>query len=453
MNIIQGFVKIPKLSDNAPNKVAPFGELSPISLTFSRNIKYFALPDTNPDVELVTFKTVNSVDEDIDVPDAISTIMITLSDWVYTQSVNKAIPEDANITAFKQSITSEFSNVINSYGLEVPIYNVNVGEILNTPIGGERMPDYISFQFNDNGKEYSFKLWFNDSRFQLQYLYYDIVVLPPVGVIDSLNDTTAQVSTILSGVSKSQIINQTNTVTQDNPATRLYPITLRWHNPENSTSVLDTEWVAVIYGKAGIDNDAVKDAIRTYISTNSGLTNWTSIYPDLYAESEFIIIPFWDQLATPENGYDEGLYKSIVSKDDLARIEQQKVPVSYNSVTDFEAYKNEHLMVGASSYRCIMFYTLGNPNNTGGKFNLGLLYPDYMNISTSSPDFSRLTRRTQDFVIQLNEALHKAREYTREKPLPVGYALSIKANREYLGFDYDGYTFYIQTRLGYMKNN
>ena len=453
MNIIQGFIKIPLMTNNTPGIVAPFGELSPISLTFSRDVKMFASPTLYPTVELVTFKSVDITSSAIELPETMTNACLAIASWIYSQSKAKQIPANTQLTAFKQALVSEFSAVIDSYGLPTPISQVEIGEIMTTPNVGERLPDYVAFRINDGVKPYSIKFWFNDAKFQLQYLYYDMVVLPPLGVIDSLNGTTAQISTLLSGVTKTQIINQMNAVTQDNPATTVYPIKLRWHNPSNKTSILDTEWFVVIYGKAGIDSDAVKDAIRTHIAANTGNSNWTSIYPDLYAESEFIIVPFWDQLATADNGYDEGLYRTAINKETLKRIEQTKVPATYNTVTDFEAYKSLYLVTASSSYRSLMFYALGNPNNSGGFFSFIYLFPDYMDISTSSPDFSRLTLKTQGFVVQLNEALHKAREFTRSKAVPTGYTLTVKANREYLGFDYEGFTYHIQTRLGYRKNN
>lgn len=453
MNIIQGFIKIPEISNNSPGVTAPFGELSPISMTFSRNIKNFAIAATYPAVEFVSFRSVDIASNNIEVPEAMAKVCLSVGNWTYNQSKAKTIPANTQKTAFELAITTEYRAVINSYGLPTPVTRVEVGEILDTGTAGSRMPDYISFKIVDDQKEYTMKLWFNDAKFQLQYLYFDMVILPPVGYVDGLNNTTANVSTLLNGITKTQVINQINAVTLEQPATTIYPISLKWHNPLNATSKLDTEWFAVIYGKAGIDNDAVKDAIRTHISENSGVNNWTSIYPDLYAESEFVIIPFWDQLSTPDNGYDEGLYRTAINKENLARIELQKIPNSYNTVTDFVTYKNLYLVAAASSYRALMFYALGNPNNSGGVFSFLHLYPDYMDISTSSPDFSRLNVKTQGFVIKLNEALHKAREYTQAKPVPVGYSMSIKANREYLGFDYEGFTYYIQTRTGYMKNN
>lgn len=453
MNIIQGFIKIPEISNNTPGVTAPFGELSPIAMTFSRNLKNYALPALYPSVEFVSFRSVDIASNNIEIPDALAKVCISVGDWTYNQSIDKAIPVNGQKTAFEQAITSEYNAVINTYGLPTPLLLVSVGEILDTPVAGSRMPDYITFKMVDDTKEYTVKLWFNDEKFQLQYLYFDMVVIPPVGYVDSLNNTTANVSTLLNGITKTQVINQINAITTINPATTVYPITLRWHNPVNTTSTLETEWFAVIYGKAGIDNDAVKDAIRTHIAENSGIFNWTSIYPDLYAESEFVIVPFWDQLSTPDNGYDEGLYRTGVTKSNLERIELQKLPSSYNTVTDYTAYKKLYLVSAASSYRSLMFYALGNPNNSGGYFSFLQLFPDYMDISTSSPDFSRLTVKTQGFVVKMVDALHKAREYTQAKPVPVGYSMSIKSNREYLGFDYEGFTFYIQTRTGYMKNN
>ena len=453
MNIIQGFIKIPALADNVPQAIAPFGELSPISSTFTRDMRNFALPTEFPAVEFVSFKAVDINSNPLVIAPVISRLCIAVGAWVFNQSQDKQIPTNNEKANFVQSLTSEFASVINSYALAAPIIGVEVGAIIDTTTPGIRFPDYVAFKFNDDVKPYTIKLWFSDAKFQIQYNYYDIVILPPVGAIESLNSTTAQVSTLLASLTKTQIINQINVVTKDNPATTIYPIRLRWHNPANKTSTLETEWLAVIYGKAGIDNDAVKDSIRTYISNNSSNTNWTSIYPDLYAESEFVIIPFWDQLSTPDNGYDEGLYRTAINLTNLKRIETQKLPGSYNTVTDFEDYKNKHLVVSSSSYRAIMFYSLGNPNNLGGVFNLLQLFPDYMDISTSSADFSRLKLKTQNFVILLTEALHKAREYNQNKGVPNGYSMSIKGNREYLGFDFEGFTYYVQTRLGYLKNN
>lgn len=453
MNVIQGFIKIPEIANNTPQAVALFGELSPISTTFTRDMRNFVLPEKHPGIEFVSFRSVDIASEPITIQPVISGVCIAIGSWVHNQAKSKQIPVNSDKLTFIQALTAEFASVINSYGLPTPIKSVEIGEILPSQTPGVRYPDFVAFRIDDDTKQYSIKLWFSDSRFQLQYNNYEIVVLPPVGAIDSLNGTTAQVSTLLTSLSKSQIINQINAVTKDHPATTVYPIRLRWHNPVNVTSTLETEWLAVIYGKAGIDNDAVKDAIRTYISDNSSNTNWTSIYPDLYAESEFIIIPFWDQLSTPDNGYDEGLYRTAVNLENLKRLELQKIPVAYNTVTDFDDYKKHNLVIASSSYRALMFYSIGNPNNEKGIFSILQLYPDYMDISTSSPDFSRLMVKTQNFIIMLNEALHKAREYNENKGVPLGYSLSVKGNREYLGFDYEGFTYYVQTRLGYLKNN
>ena len=451
MYIVQGFLRIPQISDNSNGVTAPFGELSPTSWTFSRSIKNYSNATKAASVEFVSFKSVDETNKDTVIPPFISDTIVTMGQWIHTQSKKSAIPSNQQLATFVQAITTEFSNLTNTYGLPAAVTNVQVGEILDTPIAGQRMLDYVAFELKDNTKIFSIKFWFNDKRFALQYPYYEMVVLPPVGSVDALNGTTADVSNLLNGITKTQIVNQITAVTRDYPATYIYSINLRWHNPNNPTSTLETEWFVVVYGQAGIDRDVVKDSIRTYIAANSGVTIWTSIYPDLYAESEFIIIPFWSEVATIDNGYDEGLYRSAVAKYRMEEIENKQIPTSYNTVTDFAAYKRQYLVTCSTNYRSILFYALGNPNNTGGKFSLLHLYPDYMDIPTTSPDFNRLSTKTQGFAIKLNEAFHVAREYNRTKPIPTDYALSTKSNREYIGFDYDGFTFYILTLAGFMK--
>lgn len=451
MYIVQGFLRIPQISDNSNGVTAPFGELSPTSWTFSRSIKNYSNATKAASVEFVSFKSVDETNKDTNIPAFISDTIVTMGQWIHTQSKKSAIPSNQQLITFVQAITTEFSNLTNTYGLPAAVKNVQVGEILDTPIAGQRMPDYVAFELKDDKKIFSIKFWLNDKRFAVQYPYYEMVVLPPVGFVDALNGTTADVSNLLNGITKTQIVNQITAVTRDYPATYIYSINLRWHNPNNPTSTLETEWFVVVYGQAGIDRDVVKDSIRTYIAANSGVTIWTSIYPDLYAESEFIIIPFWSEVATIDNGYDEGLYRSAVPKYRMEEIENKQIPTSYNTVTDFAAYKRQYLVTCSTNYRSILFYALGNPNNTGGKFSLLQLYPDYMDIPTTSPDFNRLSTKTQGFAIKLNEAFHVAREYSRTKPIPTGYALSTKSNREYIGFDYDGFTFYILTLAGFMK--
>lgn len=453
MKIIQGFVNIPDLANNEKGKIAPFGEISPKSLTFSRTIKNFSNSATSPYVEIITFKTVNENSADIDVPDFVSRTAIQVGNWVYVQSKEDNIPEPSNKNAFKQALLGEFTDLTNSYGLPTSMITADMGDILTIPGTSRRLIDWVSFTLIDDGDEYTIKLWFSDYKFQLQYTYYELVVLPPIVNIDSFNQTTPDVATLLASITTNQVLNKINEVTEDNPATTTYTLPLRWHNPKNPLSTLDTMWYVVVYGKAGIDNDAVKDAVRTYISLNTKLTLWSSIFPDLYAESEFIFIPMWDQFSTPETGYDEGLYRSGVTLRELNRIKRDKIPRSYNTVADFDTYMNDNLIVLSVPYRAMLCICLGNPNNTGSKFNLFNIYDDYMNINPDSPDFNRLKTSTQEFIIKIAQAMHKARAWGPSKPLPVGYSLSIKQNREFIGFDYEGYKYFIMTRHGYLKDS
>ena len=55
-------------------------------------------------------------------------------------------------------------------------------------------------------------------------------------------------------------------------------------------------------------------------------------------------------------------------------------------------------------------------------------------------------------MLLLLDTLEMARNYTLNTVLPSGYTKANKSNREYIGFDYEGFTYYVLTRLGYLKN-
>ena len=47
--------------------------------------------------------------------------------------------------------------------------------------------------------------------------------------------------------------------------------------------------------------------------------------------------------------------------------------------------------------------------------------------------------------------MNKARLFDINKGIPEGYTLATKGAREYIGFDYEGFTYYVLTRSGYLK--
>lgn len=443
MYTLNAFVEIPALSNNAIEQIGKFGELSVKARTFSKDIRNFVDKSTYPNLELTTFSILDEASRPmINPPEALTNTALALSNFLYTQYSNNAIPLPSSEATLVNALGSEFSM----------IRNVLIGDIIESGIPGKRLIDYVRYDTVIDSKIWRCTLWFSDAKFRLQYPLYDIVVIPPLGDIARLIDTPATVIEALGSITVDYVINRMAAITKEHSSTTVYTHTIKWHDPAGTMARIDTKWTVVIYGSAGNDLDLIKDAIRKYLSDNSTSDKWPKIFPDLYSENEFLLMPFWGLLATPTDGYDDGLYSSQVNMSDIDMQADRLIPSSFLSVIDREILKKKYLGIMASNYRGINIMTIGNPNNVDAKVLFKDMYPDYMSVSSDKPDFARMSNLTQEFVLKLLETLELARNYTLNSTLPSGFAKATKANREYVGFDYEGFTYYVLSRMGYLKD-
>lgn len=441
MREFSAFVAIPSIADNVSGKVGLFGELSATARTFTKDMRNFDNPTSYPGIELVGFKLADEEDVPIDTPnDALISTALNLSYFLYTQYRNNEIPLNSSKATLVSAIAAEYTS----------IYNVVIGNILNSATAGKRLVDYVRYDHLVDNNVYRVTLWFSDSAFRTQYPHYHIDVIPPVGDIDRLRAAPADVALAIKSVNVNYVINRLRTITTDYKQTTAEVKSIRWHDPNGSDTKFDTTWTVVIYGNAGNDNDIIKDAIREYIANNSEVERWDDIFPELYSENEFIIMPLWNRLAT-NSGSDDGIYLSINSVGIITAETRRLIPQSYIDNSGIQALINERLEVMSTSYRGIQLLAAGNPNNIGQKFYLSQMFPDYLDVSTDKPDFARMSTNTQNFVITLLDVLHYARTYTSGSVLPTAYTRAVKGNRTYIGFDYNGFTYYVLTRAGQLK--
>ena len=443
MNTLNAFVEIPALANNAIEKIGIFGELSVKARTYTKDIRNYVDKSAYPSIELTTFAILDEKSVPIPTPpEDLTNTALSVSNFLYTQYSNNAIPLTPSKPTLVNAVAAEFSN----------LRNVRIGDILNSESPGKRLIDYIRYDITIDSKLWRVTLWFSDAKFRLQYPLYDIVVIPPLGDIARLIDTPAMVIEALSSITVDYTINRIAAITNEHSATTVYTHTLRWHDPLGGSARADTKWTVVIYGSAGNDLDLIKDAIRRYLSDNSTSDKWPVIFPDLYSENEFLLMPLWGMLATPTEGYDDGLYSSLINAHDIDLQAARLIPASFMGVVNLDTLKQKYLGVMATTYRGIMVMNMGNPNNVGSKIVFKDMYPDYMAVSTDRSDFARMSSITQEFVLKFLETLEIARNYTLNSTLPSGYTKATKANREYIGFDYEGFTYYVLTRIGYLKD-
>lgn len=432
MNSIKGFSSLPSLADNSPGQIALFGELSTVSETFSRYKSNYANPALYPGVEFIGFTTKNDIGSQITLNGTVSGHILQVMHWVYGQYNASAIPSNANKATFINSLVAEFPDMT----------LVSINEILNGSLS-QRMPDYIQWTFSDGGTDNSIKVWFSNSRFESQYDDYEIIVIPPVSVINQLNSNTAVVAALVAARTISEFTTQLAIANGGIPQTLIANLPLVWNDPVTVGATMTTNWSAVIYGAAGNDNDKIKAAVREYIANNSVLTVWPTIYPALYAENEFIVIPMWVDIASPESGLDVAMYRAATKAGLVFSRATTHVPSSYGSAIALPLFLNSNLEVASAFWRSINFLVVGNPNNMGGVYSFNQKFPDYMNLQPSSTDWGRLSVLTRNFIVKLNDALEKALTLTQISAVPVGYSRVVKSSKVYLSFTYGGFNYLV----------
>lgn len=440
MNNVKGFVAIPELANNNDGVTAAFGELSTYAQSFSRH-KGNYVATAKPDVELVTFSSKDGANAYHVLPDAVALHVLSVGQWIRDQYTTDMIPLNTSKAAFITGLEAEFPT----------ISNTAIGELVAGATALKNMPDYIQWEYTHvaTSTTYTFKVWFIDSRFRGQYDEYEIVVIPPVTVVDDLNNNTATVSALLDSLTAFSIVQKIQTVVGTNPPTLVKPKNYQWHDPTLTASTLPSTWTMVIYGAAGDNADNIRQAVLDYIAANSALGVWPTIYPDLYTENEFVVMPLWENIAIPASGLDYGLYSPVANPTTYAAIATLFLPASYASSVVLATYLNLYLNSAAAFYRSVGFLALGNPNNSGGVFSFLQKFPDYMLLPTLDPDFARMELNTQQFIIKLNEAFNHAFEMTPTSTVPVGFSRVLRDTKIYTAFDHDGTTYLVLTKYTY----
>lgn len=442
MNIIQGFVGIPSLVNNSTGLVAKFGELSQHAQSFTRDFRTYSDKVLYPQIEIHTLTTIDETQSPIPLDSTITGRMLNVANWIYTQYNTGSTPMNRAKTTFEEAIATEFPFT----------RKVRVGELMATDIASKRLPDMVFFETEYDGDVFQVTLWFNDSRLRTQYMYHHIEIIPPVDDVNRLIGPLAEVAVSLNAVKVQAITNRINQYNTQHKVTSILTMPLTWQDPTNPKGKLLTEWTLIIHGNAGSDTDAMKSAIRDYLEQNTNYDRWMDLFPGLYSANEFIIIPFWGNLASLNPTYDDGQYTTMATIDQVKAHRAKYIPNSYRYGSNAEAFLDSNMVLSSAFYRTMFFMAVGNPANKEEAYNIMSLYPDYQAVSTESVDFARMSVKTQNFVLKLNEVMNLARTYDPNKGLPQGVVtLATKSSREYLGFDFDGFTYYVLTRMGYLR--
>ena len=438
MRSIKAFYRLSSLANNNPGVVATFGEIETQSLTFTtedRNYKYSTYPNT----ELVTLQVVDDLQQPVVTTEALMRRITAVGEWLYEQHIKGTIPADALREQIYASLRVEFAD----------LQWISVGELVRSAENSFFMPTYVEFIATDSSYEYHVKVWLSNKKLQEEYEPYTLYIIPPVDNLNQFINNTVTVAGILSGFTPKKMLQKYNAIRKDNPETRLDMFDLTWHDPEDSSSRIETSWGYIAYGVGATSLDNIKTGIRDYLAGNSQYEDWPSVFPSLYEENDFTLVPLWDNISVRETQVDQNLYASYSSIKELTAIAKRSTPTSYGTAASIEKHIAENLEIFSTFYRGMMFISIGNPSNLNRLVKLSTLYPDYSSVPVSS-DFERMEEATRTFAERLAICLEAAHTYREGDTVPSGYYRLNRNSKTYIAFLFNNYQYMVMTRDSYM---
>ena len=438
MRSIKAFYRLSSLANNNPGVVATFGEIETQSLTFTtedRNYKYSTYPNT----ELVTLQVVDDLQQPVITTEALMRRITAVGEWLYEQHIKGTIPADALREQIYASLRVEFAD----------LQWISMGELVRSAENSFFMPTYVEFIATDSSYEYHVKVWLSNKKLQEEYEPYTLYIIPPVDNLNQFINNTVTVAGILSGFTPKKMLQKYNAIRKDNPETRLDMFDLTWHDPEDSSSRIETSWGYIAYGVGATSLDNIKTGIRDYLAGNSQYEDWPSVFPSLYEENDFTLVPLWDNISVRETQVDQNLYASYSSIKELTAIAKRSTPTSYGTAASIEKHIAKNLEIFSTFYRGMMFISIGNPSNLNRLVKLSTLYPDYSSVPVSS-DFERMEEATRTFAERLAICLEAAHTYREGDTVPSGYYRLNRNSKTYIAFLFNNYQYMVMTRDSYM---
>lgn len=414
----KSFCNIKPLISNTPGVNAPAGEISPTSRTFSREIGYYSDP-TKPDYSIINLSCVsnevqgsNGASTKVVMNGGLVNQAVALVDFVYQKA----------ITTSGQIFSDDLLTQLVQFGATLHAVSITIG--LVEAHNGKWLPEWIKWSSDDITEENEHQIWLVDASLQSQYSDYEIVVVPPLDNLDLFFTTGANVISLISAITVPQTMDRIQLARAANPETILRSDDYDYINAQDSSITIAVNWPVLIYGPAGNNIDAIKEALIDYILSHSThpRTDWIRIFPDIFKRTEFLMAPGWQYYAIPNAQMKEGVYSPIANPAEAVAYMKQ-VASEYPP-----AHVEAHTSILGFPYRSLSIVACGGTENRDNKFEISDVFPDYINVSTSSNEFNRMSTQTQLWVSMLEALIIQAEKMTETTTMPQGMMKLKRAN-------------------------
>lgn len=428
MKVIQGFVVVPHLINNATGQTAPIGELSTYSRTFAKEKGEYRHGDY-PEFQLVTFDTHDGDTSslvsltDPEVAEVFSTIRAM---FAYANNT----PRPFTLQAFQQEMEAQ---------LGATHLNLVLGPLVEGVLSD--FPQFVSFISRTNTNN-EIKVWLSNEAFESQYTGFSITVIPPFEPITDFFGAYADVKLQIERTSMSVLGDRMQEAKLNHPETVSRLVSVKFvnrHSPTISTTVI---FGVLVYGAEGDYNDAIKEAIVEYLVSHSTYNDeaWQTIFPDLFERTEFLFLPRWDLIALENLTERSSLHSSLLPIADSLLYARGFL----SSMTPTHIEGHSHFLV--STYKLLSGVIVAGTNNAAGHQTFVQSFPDYIPVPTTSSDVARMTVRTQGMSEFLSKLLATAETATKHSALTKGTRRITRAGKLFVAKGYDGLNFLVAVK-------
>lgn len=429
---ILGFMNVNQLIDNNPHEISMLGEVSTWSRTYSKTQGEYVSSAT-PGYTFTTFSVTNLADDSsttLTNPEVSLHIRIVKACLEYAAShIPPLDPGD-----FRSSIQAEFYSEIES---------LEFGDLISA--SNTTLPAWFTFTSKADDKNES-RVWLADSYFQVEYPNYDITVVSPLSDPSDFLKPYANVIPLLAARTMTVLVEEAQAQKLIYPETYLRYFEFDFVNRTNPTQKQKTSWFILVYGEAGNDDDTIKDAIVDYLVDSTGQPEevWQQIFPELFKRTEFVILPQWQNIAIPNMSILTGIYSSFLNLSDGIDYAKEKV--------DFydPAWIEKNTINFPLTYKAITLLSIDGQNNEDGYEHLTKIYPDYIPVEATDPDFQRMTVMTQNWVHFMIKLVTAAETATGTSTLPQGLRRKRRGNLWWISGTYNKASFMATQRRNFI---
>lgn len=432
---IKGFVSCDSFIDNTLGAIAPIYEISGQGLTYAKEKQQY-YSTLEPVYSLYVFYQQNATLLSIE---EVNAVVKVVRDFVSHASANRLFS--------KTNVMATFVNSFNLNNPQTPVSDFNVSAIMD--LGDTVAPDYISFTV----KNINCGLWLSDKSFRGFYPHYDIDIVLPFTDFDQIVANPTAMMNAIAGFSLVDFNRRIEDKKNGHPTTYTAILNIPYKLP-NSVITKDVYFAFNQYGSQGNYDYVLKLKLYEYL-LSLGLTGQyiESIFPTILKINEFFITPRWQAKAIPsqvgqvaimsqiskayDTQFDLDKFIKVYSDTAFLRTNSYNVPYDYNNI--------------------LLTITNGLYSDDGMR-DFATLYKDLITVTTTHPDFSRMSRKTQRLVTLLESMLSicdtdSATEFFTRMMDNENYAFTILTRQgvSYLSTQFEGHQLYMVPKFEYVK--